>query len=727
MRTKRLLIPFLGVLLLFAPQARAANSWLSLQSDHRDVVRKAIVDQLVKQGAFTASQEDGVHWKAIEEEKGREDALYLDQLGKARLSFIRAKHAHDDLAAQATSLATDSEETLRQIKTIHATIENIDQSVGRWGQEMKANQRSLETWLSTEKQEVKLVAAIYKVDAGDRQSAREQQADLASMALLSQHRENCRKALADALGDVVSSDFLRGMTEGVFTESGGKALIFTLAGDAKGATYLRLKRYDFYPFQKPKTAQLPVSGDIPTLSAVVAESFGDLEAFLKKDNYSLSGKILSDAHNQIQGMEQDRQQVRQRLADQIRSLREKNASLQKRIDESRGDREAWSTVLGRQESRHEPLKKESEAVRTKMESAERSLKEAKSALRQRLELQETIIPIREAAFLKKSQTPAEAAAGAIVDKLAEVKDDARAQYARDAHESIDLLAADKKPPLVNTEARIVGMKLLSFMGDGDMVRIKAALRVRLTLAQEAPPERKEALADPLKAMAMELVLVKGGCFPRGDGFDAGKPDEKPVHTVCVDDFYIGKTEVTQGQWQSVMGGNPSFFKSCGEKCPVEQVSWNDIQEFIKKLNGKSGKQYRLPTEAEWEFAARSGGRKEKYAGTSSDAELDAYAWYSGNSGGSTHPVGQKKPNGLGIYDMTGNVWEWCQDWYGEGYYGAQIPRKNPPGPASGTRRVLRGGAWLFEPAGIRASARYSLTPVTRNDLYGFRLALPLSR
>ena len=209
-------------------------------------------------------------------------------------------------------------------------------------------------------------------------------------------------------------------------------------------------------------------------------------------------------------------------------------------------------------------------------------------------------------------------------------------------------------------------------------------------------------------------------------FGDGQADEKPVHTVCVDDYYIGKYEVTQGQWQSVMGNNPSFFKNCGEKCPVEQVSWNDIQEFIKKLNAKTGKKYRLPTEAEWEYAARSGGKKEKYAGTSSDVELGKYAWYSANSGGSAHPSGQKQPNSLGLYDMTGNVWEWCQDWYGEKYY-SQSTRKNPSGPQSGTRRVLRGGAWLFEPAGIRAATRYGLTPASRSDLYGFRLSISVPR
>ncbi len=359
-----------------------------------------------------------------------------------------------------------------------------------------------------------------------------------------------------------------------------------------------------------------------------------------------------------------------------------------------------------------------------MEAAERSLKEARSALQEKIRLQATIIPVRDAAFLKASQTSIEAAAEAIADKLAEVKNDARMQYARNTREAAQVLMTEKKKEQAETDARIVGVKLLSFVGEGDIVRIKVALRVQVALKEETPSERKEALADPIKAI--EFVLVKGGCFQMGDTFGDGQADEKPVHSVCVDDFYMGKYEITQGQWQSVMGNNPSYFKNCGEKCPVEQVNWNDIQEFINKLNAKTGKKYRLPTEAEWEYAARSGGKKEKYAGTSSDAELGKYAWYSGNSGGSTHLSGQKQPNGLGLYDMTGNVWEWCQDSYGETYY-SQSPRKNPAGPPSGIRRVLRGGAWIFEPAGIRAAIRYGLTPASRSDLYGFRLSLPVPR
>lgn len=182
---------------------------------------------------------------------------------------------------------------------------------------------------------------------------------------------------------------------------------------------------------------------------------------------------------------------------------------------------------------------------------------------------------------------------------------------------------------------------------------KAIMEEKNQLEQEKQKleEEKSKLAMakmPKGGAAIEdMVFVKGGCYQMGDTF--GDADEKPVHEVCVGDLYMGKYEVTQGQWKAIMGNNPSYFKDCGDNCPVEDVSWDDAQNFIQKLNQKTGKNYRLPTEAEWEYAARSGGKSEKYAGTSSESELTDYTWHDKNaaSKAKTHPVGQKKPNGIG--------------------------------------------------------------------------------
>ncbi|MBF0466558.1 MAG: formylglycine-generating enzyme family protein [Nitrospirae bacterium] len=218
---------------------------------------------------------------------------------------------------------------------------------------------------------------------------------------------------------------------------------------------------------------------------------------------------------------------------------------------------------------------------------------------------------------------------------------------------------------------------------------------------------------------MEFVLVKGGCYKMGDTSGDKYEDETPVHEVCVDDFYIGKYEVTQGQWTKIMECNPSYFKS-GDNYPIETVSWTDVKEFINKLNERTGKKYRLPTEAKWEYAARSGGKKEKWAGTNDDTKLCNYAWYNGNSNGETHPVGQKLPNALGLFDMSGNVWEWLEDVYDEDAY-TKHSLDNPIYTGGSSNRVIRGGSWNRNPQYARCYSRRFNSTDYRSYNIGFRL------
>ena len=239
-------------------------------------------------------------------------------------------------------------------------------------------------------------------------------------------------------------------------------------------------------------------------------------------------------------------------------------------------------------------------------------------------------------------------------------------------------------------------------------------------------------------VSFNMIRVEGGTFTMGATLEEGSiawVNENPAHQVTLSSYYIGETEVTQALWEAVMGSNPSYFK--GANRPVEKVSWDDCQTFISKLNAITGKAFRLPTEAEWEYAARGGTRSMgyKYSGSNTMDEVGCYYENSGNShldetnwdygkldsiGSCTHPVKQKKANELGIYDMSGNVWEWCLVWYGKYSYSSQT---NPTGPSSGSNRVVRGGSWGSVAKYCRVSYRNSSTPDFRGRSLGLRLAL----
>jgi formylglycine-generating enzyme required for sulfatase activity len=266
----------------------------------------------------------------------------------------------------------------------------------------------------------------------------------------------------------------------------------------------------------------------------------------------------------------------------------------------------------------------------------------------------------------------------------------------------------------------------------------------------AGAESKKADSIMLQRNIADMVFVKvpSGCFPMGNTFGDIYYMEIPVHEVCVNSFMIGRFDVTKGDFKKFVDAtgyrteaetgdgcyvydgkswkndraadwrSPGFAQD--DRHPVVCVSWNDANAFARWFSTINGKGYRLPTEAEWEYAARSAGKREKYAGGN---VVDDVAWYSGNSANSTHPVGKKSANGLGLYDMSGNVWQWTNDWYGENYYSVS-PRINPPGPQSGSKRIFRGGSWFYDARGARTTYRDFASPNYRSSYLGFRLAGP---
>lgn len=252
-----------------------------------------------------------------------------------------------------------------------------------------------------------------------------------------------------------------------------------------------------------------------------------------------------------------------------------------------------------------------------------------------------------------------------------------------------------------------------------------------TLAEKPKPQPQQSSASSVttsgnkktytvNGVSFTMVRVASGTFTMdaSSSDSDAESDEKPAHQVTLSSYSIGETEVTQALWQAVMGSNPSRFTGDLQR-PVEKVSWNDCQEFIRKLNAMTGETFRLPTEAEWEYAARGGSHSRGYKYSGSD-NLGTVAWYYNNSSSTTHPVKGKQSNELGIYDMSGNVYEWCADRYDSSYYSSS-PSSNPKGPSAGFNQVIRGGSWLNYTRGCRVSYRFNYTPSITNHNLGLRL------
>ena len=297
--------------------------------------------------------------------------------------------------------------------------------------------------------------------------------------------------------------------------------------------------------------------------------------------------------------------------------------------------------------------------------------------------------------------------------------------------------------LIAGAAQLLAQGFVVYKTDGTKVYYPAEEVIRIGTygyGEDPQPEpgTGETKTYTANGVSFTMIVVEGGTFQMGATSEQGSDaydSEKPAHQVTVSSFSIGQTEVTQALWYAVMGQKPTtdgYYQwsstfGLGDNRPAYYVSWNDCQEFITKLNQITGQQFRLPTEAEWEFAARGGNKSNGYKYSGSNTVGDV-AWYwdnipsqtRGNSGYGTQPVATKQANELEIYDMSGNVWEWCSDWYGS--YSSNV-QTDPKGPASGSDRVFRGGCWNGNAGGCRVSSRDDITPGLRGIYLGLRLAL----
>ena len=452
-------------------------------------------------------------------------------------------------------------------------------------------------------------------------------------------------------------------------------------------------------------------------------------------------RLLAEVEQQRQATEAEAARV---AAERQRLAAEAEAERQRLLDEAEQQRQAAEAEAARIAAEQQRLAAEAEAERQRLlDEAEQQRQAAEAeaarvaAERQRLEAEAEQQRLAAEAEAERQRLEAEAEAER-QRLLAEAEAERQRLEAEAERQRLEAerqrLEAEAERQRLIAEAEAERQRLEA---EAEQQRLEAeAERQRLEAEAEAErqrlfeeSERKKAEAERAKSqpktftvngVTFELLYVKGGtftmgCTPEQNG-DCNN-DEKPTHSVTLDDYYIGKFEVTQDLWTAVMGKNPSNKK--GDNLPVENVSWNDAQDFIRQLNQITGEHFSLPTEAQWEYAARGGSKSKGYKFSGGNI-LGNVAWYADNSGSTPHQVGTKDPNELGLYDMSGNVWEWCYDLYGN--YSSES-QNNPTGPTSGSVRVLRGGSWSYFAGLARVSYRLYGQPGSRFSGRGFRLVL----
>jgi formylglycine-generating enzyme required for sulfatase activity len=797
--SKILLAALLLTGLISTGYADLLSQWVMLKSDKKSSLKETIMTEVDKREGYSTLQEEAATLRVLNDEKAREDAAYKNSIAAARAEFTKTKNRWDSITSQFQTTSSEIEELQKDVNTVKAGIENCDSQIARYEQETKTQQDALKKWLKTEKQGEALVAVIYTRGFKDSKHELDSLADKLSAPMMVADMGVYIKSYTKLVNNILAEDFIQAISQGTAKWNGEEPILIELGKGLKGTDYLRIKRYELYPFQEPTSGKVKTgAGSDRVKVALVGSMYSlgtflgqngmyNLETFLAENGHKATNLDLSRVESVLAEISQTNKLAAEGLTEQVSGIQERIAAVTTKIANTRSDKESLLATLKRKEAQLEKPKAKLASLSASYKEAETSFHSAQANMQAINSVRETIILKTVLTTPKGSQTPAEAASESIIDKLQEVKNDARSQHSSTTTTVSSGQLVDETTTQAVTQAKIVAVKLVSFINEGDSVKVKIAFRVRMALespaaetatAEEKPPENKpvesaraaqkklagpgkgkkrlaaailpeKEAAEPVKekpvaapvkekpsikvspqpgntltdpATGMELLLVKGGCFQMGDTFETGAWDEKPAHEVCLDSFYMGKYEVTQKQWEAIMKRNPAKFSRCGADCPVESVRWSDVQEFIQQLNAVSKGAFRLPSEAEWEYAARSGGSTDVYSGGET---AEAVAWYGTLNGRTTFPVGRKAPNAFGLYDMSGNVWEWVQDWY-DGYYYQNSPKNNPKGPATGSGVVARGGSWYDAVYSARVSTRTYFKPGYYANHVGFRLAAPVS-
>jgi predicted nucleic acid-binding Zn-ribbon protein len=491
------------ILLVFASQAYSAapaSKWVSLDSDLKDRIKRIIQSEVENRDGFSVQEDEIFNTRIVEEERQKDNAAYKGAIDSANREFARSRKRRDDLTAQYQAAAYDFEEFQKNVKTMRSSIENIDNQIARYEQDIKTQQDSLKKWLQTEKQGEAIVAVIYTRGFKDTEHYLESLADQASAALTAQHMGTYIQSFTRVIDNVLSADFIRAIEEGTAKWNQEEPLRIELEKGNRGTTYLRIKRYELYPFQAPKTGRSRPSAEARMMKAHLLTSIKDLHAFLSQNNYLPGDYGLGRADGMIRETSQNNSQAEEGLREQVQSFRERISALQEKVSGSRSDREPQMTQLLKKEAQLGNLQADLDLLKGRKDSAEKALHDSQTVLHEIKRTHESIIIKTSLATTRGSQTPAAASAEAVIDKLEEVRNDARTQHSSSTTDVLNFQVVGESSTQAVTEARIIGVRLISLINQGDSVLVKMAFRVRTELEErkkETPPRATDRAPAPI--------------------------------------------------------------------------------------------------------------------------------------------------------------------------------------------------------------------------------------
>jgi len=467
------------------------SRWMALQSDNREQVKAIIRSEVDRRDGYSTAEESKANLKDIETEKDKAEIEYKAAINTAKKEFIRAKKNRDEITTQYQAAFTELEELQKNLKTIRTGIENLNNQIARYSQDIETQQQSLKKWLQTEKQGEAIVATIFTRGFKDKAHELEGLADRASAPVMAQHMGTYIQSFTKTANAAVIEDFIRAIEEGTAKWNNDEPLRIELEKGNKGTTYLRLKRYELYPFQSPKLEGAK-TGTAKNIKVGVITTKGGLDDFLAGNGYAPANYDLTRSYAMIREAGQINAASTEGQQEQIRLFQERITSIKKKLSASQSEKDIQLSILKTKEEPQNQLTLDLAGIQSKKENLEQIFQERQKELHKIRRVRESIIIKNALAIAQGSQTPAEASADAIIDKLAEVKNDAKTQHSSSTTEVTNYQITKESSTQAITEARITALRLISFINEGESVRVKMAFRVRTVLAEsedEAPKEK----------------------------------------------------------------------------------------------------------------------------------------------------------------------------------------------------------------------------------------------